>query len=284
MFDKQDDEDEEMPDADEDSDDDSDADSVEVIDADKAENDESEEDEEEDEGEDEEELAVFDAKLAEALGTNGDNQDVDSDADMNDDEMEAVDEMLVKVFKERRKAITKKKDKKDAKETMTNFKNRVLDLLQVYIKKCYSSMLALDLILPLLQLTRRSTVDQISQKAGNLLAEYTSLCKRNAIPTLSKSEDDEEHDPVEAVWELLRSVHKEATIQHRQKHSASVSQASLLLVRVLVAQDRQNIAQVIDIYAETQKTQMLNKNSHFKSGFFADWNAWCVNFGKNSKR
>jgi DNA polymerase phi len=281
MFDKQDDDDEEMPDADEDSDDDSDADSVEVIDADEAENDDSEEDE----GEDEEELAAFDAKLAEALRTNGDNQDIDSDADMNDDEMEEVDEMLVKVFKARRQATTKKKDKKDAKETMTNFKNRVLDLLQVYIKKCYSSMLALDLILPLLQLTRRSTVDQISQKAGNVLAEYTSLCKRNAIPTLSKSDDgDEEHDPVEAVWELLRSVHKEATIQHRQKHSASVSQASLLLVRVLVAQDRQNIAQVIDIYAETQKTQMLSKNGHFKSGFFADWNAWCVNFGKNSKR
>lgn len=279
MFDQQDDdEDEEMEDVDSlDSD-------VEVIDVDDADEDDSDDDEEEEEEEeDEEELAAFDAKLAEALGTHhpGDD-DSDSDADMNDDEMEAVDEMLVKVFKARQQATTKKKDKQDAKETMTNFKNRVLDLLEIYVKKCHTSVLALDLILPLLRLTRKSTVKQISQRASEVLREYTRLCKGNAIPSLA-SGDDEEEDTIEPVWDLLRAVHKEAMISGPAAHSSAASQASIFLVKVLVAQDKQNISQIVDIYAETRKAQMLSNKCHVQPGFFTDWNNWCVNAGKSMK-
>lgn len=286
MFDQQDDdedEDEDMEDADSlDSD-------VEVVDADEEGSDDDsddEDDEEEEEEEDEEELAAFDAKLAEALGTHHPNDDnSSSDADMNDDEMEAVDEMLVKVFKARQQATTKKKDKQDAKETMTNFKNRVLDFLEIYVKKCHTSVLALDLILPLLRLTRKSTVKQISQRANDVLREYTRLCKGNAIPSLSTdtADDDEEEDTIEPVWDLLRAVHKEAMISGPAAHSSSASQASIFLVKVLVAQDKQNISQIVDIYAETRKAQMLSNKCHVQPGFFTDWNNWCVNAGKNMK-
>ncbi|EED22061.1 DNA polymerase V, putative [Talaromyces stipitatus ATCC 10500] len=284
MFDQQDDdEDEEMEDVDSlDSD-------VEVIDVDDADEENSDEDSgDEDEGEeDEEELAAFDAKLAEALGTHrpdDDNSDL-SEADMNDDEMEAVDEMLVKVFKARQQATSKKKDKQDAKETMTNFKNRVLDILEIYVKKCHTSVLALDLILPLLRLVRKSTVKQISQRASDVLREYTRLCKGNAIPSLSTvgDEEDEEEDPIEPVWDLLRAVHKEAMISGLAAHSTAASQASIFLVKVLVAQNKQNISQIVDIYAETRKAQMLSNKCHVQPGFFTDWNNWCVNAGKSMK-
>lgn len=295
MFDQQDDdedEDEEMEDADSlDSD-------VEVIDVDDDadeddsddDDDDEEDDDEEEEEENEEELAAFDAKLAEALGTHHPGDDDDSsDADMNDDEMEAVDEMLVKVFKARQQATTKKKDKQDAKETMTNFKNRVLDLLEIYVKKCHTSVLALDLILPLLKLTRKSTVKQISQRANEVLREYTRLCKGNAIPSLtpngtdSDEEEEEEEDTIEPVWDLLRAVHKEAMISGPAAHSSSASQTSIFLVKVLVAQDKQNISQIVDIYAETRKAQMLSNKCHVQPGFFTDWNNWCVNAGKSMK-
>jgi DNA polymerase phi len=296
MFDQQDDDDddEEMEDADSlDSD-------VEVIDVDDADEDEDsdddddDDDEEEDndeEEEDEEELAAFDAKLAEALGTHHPNDDdSSSDADMNDDEMEAVDEMLVKVFKARQQETTKKKDKQDAKETMTNFKNRVLDLLEIYVKKCHTSVLALDLILPLLRLTRKSTVKQISQRANDVLREYTRLCKGNAIPSLSNDnadndddDDEEEEDTIEPVWDLLRAIHKEAMISGPAAHSSSASQTSIFLVKVLVAQNKQNISQIVDIYAETRKAQMLSNKCHVQPGFFTDWNNWCVNAGKSMK-
>ncbi|KAK4692559.1 DNA polymerase phi, partial [Lecanoromycetidae sp. Uapishka_2] len=77
-----------------------------------------------------EELTAFDAKLAQALGTRPGNADLNaedtssSDEDMDDEEMEALDEHLENVFKERKKATSKKTEKKDAKATVVNFKCR----------------------------------------------------------------------------------------------------------------------------------------------------------------
>lgn len=278
MFDQQDDEgDEDMMDVD--GEDDSD---VEVIDGDAgsdSDNDESDnedDDDNESSGNDLEE-AIFEAKLAEALGTHRANEDDSegSDADMNDDEMEEIDTQLVKVFKARRDALGQKKDKKDAKENMINFKNRVLDLLEIYVKKCHSKILALDLLLPLLRLTRRSTVKQISNKAANVLREYTKHCKGAALPKL----DDE----IEPVWELLKSIHTEATHSGPPAHASACSQASLLVVKTLVAHDRETISGVVDVYGETRKAQLISKKCHVQPSFFTDWNNWCVSSSKQMK-
>ncbi|RHZ56958.1 hypothetical protein CDV55_101381 [Aspergillus turcosus] len=279
MFEQQDDEeDEEMMDIDEDDSD------VEVIDAENSGEDEDEDDDEDaasdEEGENDEEMAAFEAKLAEALGTHRADQDLneqtesDSDADMNDDEMEQVDEQLVKVFRARRDALGQKKDKKDAKENMVNFKNRVLDLLEIYVKKCHSKVLALDLLIPLLRLTRKSTVKQLANKAGSVLREYTKLCKGNALPSL---------DSAEPVWELLKSIHAEATHSGPPAHASACSQASLLVVKVLVAHDKNAIADVVDVYAATRKEQLLSKKCHVQPQFFSDWNNWCVSASKQMK-
>lgn len=282
MFEQQDDdEDEEMADVDDDEEDSD----VEVVDA----KDEGSSDEDSDEGsgsegsdeddENDDELAVFDAKLAEALGTHRADQDLNedsegSDADMDDDEMEALDDQIVKVFRARNKATSKKKDKKDAKENMVNFKNRVLDLLEIYVKKCHSNILALDLLLPLLKLSRKSTVKQISGKANAVLREYTKLCKGSAIPAVESPEP---------VWELLKDVHKEASYSGPPAHASSCSQASLLLAKVLVAHDKGAISGIVDVYASTRKEQLLSKKCHVQPSFFTEWNNWCVSMGKQLK-
>ncbi|OJJ77594.1 hypothetical protein ASPBRDRAFT_113074 [Aspergillus brasiliensis CBS 101740] len=280
MFDQQDDEgDEDMMDVD--GEDDSDVEVVDAAGSDDDEDDEEEDDDDEDEssGNDEEE-ALFEAKLAEALGTHRADKDLNeedsegSDADMNDDEMEEIDTQLVKVFKARRDALGQKKDKKDAKENMINFKNRVLDLLEIYVKKCHSKLLALDLLLPLLRLTRRSTVKQISNKAANVLREYTKHCKGAALPKL---------DETEPVWELLKSIHTEATHSGPPAHASACSQASLLVVKTLVAHDKETIAGVVDVYGETRKAQLLSKKCHVQPSFFTDWNNWCVSSSKQIK-
>ncbi|GKZ19883.1 DNA-directed DNA polymerase [Aspergillus brasiliensis] len=281
MFDQQDDEgDEDMMDVD--GEDDSDVEVVDAAGSDDDDDDDEEEDDDEDEsasGNDEEE-ALFEAKLAEALGTHRADKDLNeedsegSDADMNDDEMEEIDTQLVKVFKARRDALGQKKDKKDAKENMINFKNRVLDLLEIYVKKCHSKILALDLLLPLLRLTRRSTVKQISNKAANVLREYTKHCKGAALPKL---------DETEPVWELLKSIHTEATHSGPPAHASACSQASLLVVKTLVAHDKETIAGVVDVYGETRKAQLLSKKCHVQPSFFTDWNNWCVSSSKQIK-
>ncbi|GAB1202977.1 hypothetical protein APSETT445_001601 [Aspergillus pseudonomiae] len=269
-------EDEEMMDIDEDDSD------VEVVDVEGSDDDDDEDEEEgseEEEDGNEDEEAIFEAKLAEALGPHRANQDLnddeeDSDADMNDDEMEQVDQQLAKVFQARRDALSKNKDKKDAKGNMVNFKNRVLDLLEIYVKKCHSKLLALDLLLPLLRLTRKSTVKQISNKANSVLRDYTRLCKGSALPKL---------ESVEPAWELLNSIHKEASHSGPPSHASSCSLASLLMVKVLVAHDKDNISGIVDVYAETRKQQFLSKKCHVQPLFFSEWSNWCVSASKQMK-
>ncbi|PYI24589.1 hypothetical protein BO99DRAFT_448257 [Aspergillus violaceofuscus CBS 115571] len=286
MFDQQDDQDgdADMMDVDGDGDDDELDSDVEVVEAGAGGSSESSSssDEELSEGEDEgndDEEAIFEAKLAAALGTHRLGADMpdaeeDSDADMNDDEMEELDEQLVKVFRARRDALGQKQDKKDARATMVHFKNRVLDLLEIYVKKCHAKLLALDLLLPLLRLTRRSANKQISTRAAAVLREYTKQCKgATALPAIGVEE-------VDRVWALLKSVHTEATHSGPPAHATACSQASLLVVKVLVAQERGHVAGVVDVYGETRKKQLLSRKCHVQPSFFTDWNNWCVSFGK----
>ncbi|PYH90392.1 putative DNA polymerase V [Aspergillus ellipticus CBS 707.79] len=271
MFDQQDEDgDEDMMDVDEEDSD------VEVVEAEGSDDDDDDDDDDDNTGNEDEE-AIFNAKLAEALGSHHADDDAEgsgSDSDMNDDEMEEVDTQLAKVFKARRDALGQKKDKKDAKENMVNFKNRVLDLLEIYVKKCHSKLLALDLLLPLLRLTRRSTVKQISNKASSVLREYTKHCKGSALPTLESTEP---------VWELLKSIHTEASHSGPPAHTSACSQASLLVVKSLVAHEKETIAGIVDIYADTRTAQLLSKKCHVQASFFSDWNNWCVSYGKQTK-
>ncbi|KAJ5533166.1 hypothetical protein N7494_009718 [Penicillium frequentans] len=254
---------------------------VEVVEA--GDDSESESDDEEPSDVDEEdaaEVADFEAKLAAALGTHladkdGNASDSDSDADMNDDEMDAVDEQLANVFRARRQVTSQQKDKKGARENMVNFKNRVLDLIEIFVKKCHSRVLALDLLLPLLRLSRRSSVKQIANKANSVLREYTKLCKGSAVPKIDGD--------TEPVWELLRSIHKEAAHSGPQTHAAAASQASLLVVKVLVAHDKADIAGVVDVYGETRKAQLCSTKCHVQPSFFTEWNNWCVSASKQLK-
>ncbi|KAF3484407.1 DNA polymerase V [Arthroderma uncinatum] len=224
-------------------------------------------------------LAILDAKESLA-GTHRADMDLeasdgsDHGSDMGDDEMEALDAQLVKVFQARDQASTKKKDTKDAKETMVNFKNRALDLLEIYVKKCHSNPMALDIIIPLLQLLRRSSVQQLVQKTANVIREYTRLCKGSSIP---KVESDE------PIWELLKQVHNEATHSASNLHASSCSQTSLLLVKILVAHDTESVLGIVDVYADTRKKQLLSNKCHVQASFFSDWNNWCVSTSKQLK-
>jgi DNA polymerase phi len=251
---------------------------VEVIEAggSGSDSDDDEEEEEEDNEEDANEVAAFEAKLAAALGQHGADEG-DSDSDMNDDEMDELDDKLVQVFRARRQETSHRKDKKDARENMVNFKNRVLDLLEIFVKKSHTRPLALDILLPLLRLSRRTSVKQIATKANGVLREYTKVCKGNSLP---KIEDDAQ---AEALWELLRSVHKEASHSGPMGHATACSQASLLVTKVLVAHDKDAIAGVVDVYAATRKDQLMSTKCHVQPSFFSEWNNWCVSASKQLK-
>ena len=231
---------------------------------------------------DDEELAAFDSKLAEALRTHRADNDMDADAnatssdeDMNDEQMEALDVHLETIFKERKKVANKKTEKKSAKETIVNFKLRVLDLLQIYIKQQYTNPIVLNLVLPLLLLIRTTGSKQVTEKGCNVVRELARLCKGKAVPVPTDAD---------AIMTLLGLVHKEAERQGSHAHGNACSQMSLLLVKVLVGFDRKYVGAVVEMYATTRTHQLLDKHCNVHPGFFSDFNNWCTSASKQLQR
>ena len=215
-----------------------------------------------------EELAEFDAKLAQALGVrtmeNGDDNEQSSDEDMNDEQMEALDSHLETVFRERKKVVSEKTQKKEARETIVNFKCRVLELLDIFVKHCHT---LLPSLLTAIQTTKSPLV---SSKALDLIRKYSQLCKKEKIPspTVDAHKD--------AILSLLKGIHEQATKEGSNAYASACSQASLLFVKVLASQDRESLKKVLRIYTKTQEQALFDPNCRVKSSFFSDWLNWCA--------
>ena len=222
-----------------------------------------------------EELAAFDAKLALALGTRPAADDLaateeesSSDDNMNDEQMEALDEHLEKVFRERKNLASKRTRNKDAKEAIVNFKRRVLELLDIYVKQQHTNPLSQDLLVPLLNAIRTTKNPLVSTKACDVVRNYTKPCKPNSLPMVT--------DPGRII-ELLREIHQEASKDGSKAYGSACSQASLLLVKILVAQDRENLGVVESVYGETHLRFLKGPTvSQVKASFFTDWLNWSV--------
>ena len=220
------------------------------------------------------ELAAFDAALASALGTRKPTQeDLDasssSDSDMSDSQMLALDEKLAEVFRARKATTSKKKDLKNTKENMVNFKNRVLDLVEVYLKQQPTNPLSLELVLPLLQAIRITQTKQLADRFTSVLRDFCQRCKGANVPTIATRS-------ASTVLDKLRSVHSEACLDTSNAHSAAASQASILLVKVLTRADPSNIGDAVAVYSNTRTRQLTDKQCMVQPAFFTEWNNWCT--------
>jgi DNA polymerase phi len=231
--------------------------------------------------EDQDELKSFDAKLAAALGTCRGQDDLDeegvegSDEDMYEEDldgegMEALDEKLAEVFRAMRPVANKKQERKDTKEAIINFKRRVLDLTDVYLKQEQLNPLALHLLLPLITTAKTTSIKQISGRAHEILQGFCSRCKGPNVPVIAESEIN----AGEALG-YLKAVHEEAGLDNARAHTTACSRASILLVKVLVKAEV-DVGKIVDVYAETRKKQLLNKNCKVPPAFFTEWSNWCT--------
>ncbi|MCJ1309595.1 DNA-directed DNA polymerase [Agyrium rufum] len=243
--------------------------------------------EDEDEGADgdekDEELADFDAKLAEALGTHRSDIDLDatsgsdSDSDMDDEQMEALDAQLENVFRERMKSTSKKAEKKEAKENMIVFKGRILELLEVYIKQEHQRSTCTELILPLLILLRDTTSKSITDKAYGLLKEYLKRFKlKDRFKNIDNSTNQgEQAASSQTILDLLTEVHTLAQNAESNVLAAACSQASILLAKIAITQGME-VRLVAERYANTQAAFLKEKACKVRPAFFTEWNNWCV--------
>ncbi|KAK7965168.1 hypothetical protein PG988_010172 [Apiospora saccharicola] len=291
-------EDEDMPDADgsgesgsEDEDADDDEDEISELGSDvefvtlNGEEADADEDDDDDEAKDEakaKDIADLDIALAKVLGSHRLDQDneaetSDDDSDMTDSEMMALDEKLVEVFKQRAQKTNKSKEKKDARQMMVHFKHRVLDFLDIYLKKETYNPLAFELVLPLLGLIRTTQTKELSKKATDILANFARVFKKGQKDTEASAAIDADKQIA-----LLQKIHEEASLDSTHAFARAVSTTSLLVVSSLFAADKENVERAAAVYTQTQIDWTLGRK-RIQPSFFTDWINWCQGHASNAK-
>lgn len=249
---------------------------------------EEDEDAEEELNEDEAKLKALDDDLAKLLNSHRLDKDKDAassddDSDMSDSEMIALDEQLAAAFKSRVKNGSKKKENKDAKETVVNFKHRTLDLLAIFARKEAASPLVYNLLLPLLQMMRTTKTKDLARKAGNIIAEL-SKAQRKAKASGKDEEGKEEQGGKEAdeagleeyltkQTQLLDDIHSEMTHDESHAFAKSASNASLLVAGDILSKDVGYFQNIWDAYGGLAMQWAMYGGFQF-SAIIADWTQW----------
>ncbi|KAK6340587.1 hypothetical protein TWF696_008913 [Orbilia brochopaga] len=290
IFDVEDD-DEFMGEDDEDDEEDSD---VEVLDVEEEDSEgDSEEDSEEDSGDDsesdvddedddnplDEETVKLHAALAEALGTSADpaGSDSDSDESMDDDQMLLLDEQLSKIFKQR-KAPNKKQERALAKESVVNFKNRILELLEIYVQSDAKTDDKLHVILPCLEALRKTSNQSVRTHIKKVFEAMKKTTKKKQA-TKDKDEEPGETDTgitdPESAFEILQKIHLEAA-QPRQspEHTASCSSCSLCISKILVTSDGNWRRRIAELYSQMLVAWSTDEKNGTQPAFITDFVTW----------
>ncbi|KAJ7172623.1 DNA polymerase phi-domain-containing protein [Mycena filopes] len=204
-------------------------------------------------------------KIEEALRVNGmaaatgdgDSED-DSDEELMDDEqMLAVDEQLAQVF--RLREGEKKGKNVDAQREATHFKNRVLDLVDTFVKKEPTSRHNIHLLLPLVELSTGTSADErhLTDKAKGILR--TRIAKSKDVPS---SPD------IEEVKTAMNELHTRARKMHSPELLTTLSQCSLYVAKILIEANAQET--VVASYRESLEDFTTRKNSVLNNNFFLD--------------
>ncbi|KXJ91595.1 DNA polymerase phi-domain-containing protein [Microdochium bolleyi] len=254
----------------------------------------SSDDEEEDDAE-AKELADFDDALAKLLKSRRLDQDAaaagdddsDDESDMTDSEMIELDEKLTEVFKQRaaKTKANKTKEKRDAKETVLNFKRRILELLDIYVKQEASNPVAFNVLLPLLQLVRTTTDKSLTDKAIKAIEAFASALKKKQQ---AQPEGQKQHQlSTEEQLDLLKRIHHEATQGETHAFAKAASRASLVIASSLFTaastadEKAENIQLVARAYADTQ-ARWASGAIKMQPVFFSDWLNWCQGQASNA--
>ncbi|KAJ0108497.1 dna polymerase v [Diaporthe amygdali] len=252
---------------------------------------EEDEDEEEELNEDEAKLKALDDDLAKLLNSHRLDKDKDAassddDSDMSDSEMIALDEKLAAAFKSRVRNSNKKKENKDAKETVVNFKHRTLDLLAIFARKEAANPLVYKLLLPLLQMMRTTKTKDLGKKAGNIIAEMAKAQRKAKASSKDdekeeQGEKEEQQDKDKADLEeylmkqlqLLESIHGEMTEDESHAFAKSASKASLLVVGDILSKNVGYFQVIWDNYGGLAMQWAMYGGFQF-STIIADWTQW----------
>ena len=239
------------------------------LDDDEESDDEENSDGDESAEEEDEDAKRLDAALAQALGTHGldpdANEESDSDADMTDSEMMALDSKLVEIFSQRKKVTKPKQEQKEAKETIINFKSRVLDLLEIFVKKEPGNPLAFGLLLPLLQLIRTTKTKKLADRASNIIQTFQQAAKKHG-----KAADVD----VSRQVKLMKAIHLEASRDPSHMFARAASTSSLMVASSCYRADKGSFKKLTSVYTNS-RVAWVEGEVKLSITMFNDWNNWC---------
>jgi len=213
----------------------------------------------------------------------------DSDSDMSDGAMLTLDETLSKIFRQRTKppSASKKRFEKAAKQNITNFKVRVLDLLEIFAKadKKQKGEARHDpgvLLLPLLACVRKTGDRAVAERCFGVL----KICLRNPLPFHSSSSPPGREEE-ERLWVLLKEVHELAELDPgsagRDRYAKACSTASLVLGKMLIGGEREEmqeegfekrVRRIVGAYAETLTKWVVEGGVGVQRCFFVEFVDW----------
>ncbi|KAI0668533.1 DNA polymerase phi-domain-containing protein [Trametes maxima] len=222
------------------------------------------EDDEDDEGDEEANLELR-RKIEEALRVNGisaatgDSDEESEEELMDDDQMLAIDEQLAAAFRARAGEKGSRKDV-DAQREATHFKNRVLDLIDVFVRKQPTSPLILRLIFPLVELIVGTGPDekQLADKATGILRNR--IGKSKDTPSLASKED---------AAKTLEELHNLARKASTSDVLTTLNQCSIYLSRVFLHSD--TAEPVLKVYRESLSDFVARKASRLNPPFIGDF-------------
>jgi len=218
-------------------------------------------------------------KVSHTLDKDAEAESSDDDLDMSDSEMLAMDEQLSGHMKLLKSSTNTKKQRDDEKKKVVEFKHRVLDLLEVYVKEeaPKSNPLVLSLLPPAVLLAKRSKEPSLCHKAIRIITEAQKLLKKSRANSVTAEVE------VESAVSLLEEIHEAANDPTESKaFAAAVSAASLAIASTLFAVDKENYRRIADVYRRTQDGWVL-EGVNVRTSIFTDWYNWCQALRVQSK-
>ena len=158
-----------------------------------------------------------------------------------------------------------------AQREATHFKNRVLDLVDTFIRRQPTSPLTLRLINPLIELISSASSDerQLADKTRGILR--TRLGKSKEIPL---------NVDLDHLKNVLDAIHTRARKSHTAELLPSLSQCSIYLSRIMLHYGIQEA--LLATYRQSLVDFLTRKNSALNTAFFQEFlqrfptSGWCL--------
>ncbi|RZB39406.1 DNA pol phi domain containing protein, partial [Asbolus verrucosus] len=149
--------------------------------------------------------------LQQALGNNAESDAESVNLDnLDDEEGERLDQALGRAFKQFKPNLGRKKKQSRDEQTLTHFRIRVLDLIEIYLNSGPSMLLTLEIMLPLLQILEFSIRDDHQKPLQDRVR--ACLKKLSSLKKFSDCDDVSQQVLVDLLQSLLEKGTRNAII------------------------------------------------------------------------